>query len=35
MTVLRIGAEEMIVKHSAVQGKKKGGDGKSKIRFVI
>lgn len=32
---LRIGSQEIMVKHSAVQGKKKGGDGKSEIRFVI
>lgn len=35
MAVLRTGPEEMVVKHFAVQGKKKGGDGKSEIRFVI
>lgn len=35
MVVLRTGSEEIIVKVFAVQGKKKGGDGKSEIRFVI
>lgn len=35
MAVLRTEPEEIIVKRFAVQWKKKGGDGKSEIRFFI